>query len=53
MFINTPETRALIGLGLALCKDIVEADGGKISIESRPGEGTTVQVYIEEQRSET
>lgn len=29
------------GLGLPLCKEMVEANGGQISIDSTPGEGTT------------
>ena len=29
------------GLGLALCKDIIEECGGKIAADSTPGEGTT------------
>lgn len=34
------------GLGLPLCKRIVEAHGGSISFRSSPGEGTTISVRL-------
>ena len=34
------------GLGLSLCKTIMEAHGGKIEIQSRQEEGTTVSLYF-------
>jgi signal transduction histidine kinase len=34
------------GLGLAACKQIVDAHGGKMEIESAPGKGTTFRVYL-------
>ena len=35
-----------MGLGFAICKRVIEAHGGKISIESAVGKGTTVRVKL-------
>jgi two-component system nitrogen regulation sensor histidine kinase NtrY len=34
------------GLGLALCREILEAHGGKISLQSQPGQGTVVTCWL-------
>lgn len=34
------------GLGLSLCKTIMEAHDGKIEVQSRPGQGTTVSLFF-------
>ena len=41
------------GLGLALCRQIVEDGGGTISLSSKPGEGTTVTFTLPASGEET
>jgi signal transduction histidine kinase len=35
-----------IGLGLVVCKNLVEANGGRIEVESAVGQGTTFTVML-------
>ncbi len=42
--------RAGTGLGLAIARSVIEAHGGKISISSVPGNGTTVDIRLPKPR---
>jgi two-component system sensor kinase FixL len=35
-----------MGVGLSICRTIVESHGGKIWVETRPGEGTTFRLTL-------
>src|SRR5256714_2921144 len=41
-----PQSVSDNGLGLAIAKELIEAQGGSISISSAPGEGTTVTIRL-------
>jgi signal transduction histidine kinase len=48
-FYRVPEQAANVrgtGLGLYICRQIIRAHGGQITVESKLGEGTTFHIYI-------
>lgn len=56
MFYRAPEVIesqvAGSGIGLALVKHIVEAHGGSVEVDSKPGEGATFRVYLPARREQ-
>ncbi len=51
-FYRSKEGSEGFGLGLSICKDIVESMQGNISIRSEQGAGTTVKVQLREARED-
>ncbi len=51
LFTTKPQGKGT-GLGLAICSDFVGAMGGRIEVESRPGEGATFRVTLPARASE-
>jgi signal transduction histidine kinase len=43
---KSPHGEKAVGLGLAICKRIAEAHGGRISLESEQGKGTTARLAL-------
>jgi len=42
----TAKKRTGLGLGLPICERIVKNHGGRIEVESQPGDGTTLKIYL-------
>jgi PAS domain S-box-containing protein len=42
----TTKTKGGMGLGLSICKSIVQAHNGRITLDSRPGQGTTFSLVL-------
>ena len=45
-FFTTKPVGVGSGLGLSVCRRIITAHGGELSVESEPGRGTTFQVFL-------
>jgi two-component system, sporulation sensor kinase E len=42
----TAKKRRGLGLGLPICERIIKNHGGRIKVESQPGQGTTFEIYL-------
>jgi signal transduction histidine kinase len=49
---SNDEGKQLIGIGLPLTRQLVEAHGGSIALESEPGRGTTVTIHLPRRHGE-
>jgi signal transduction histidine kinase len=45
-FFSSHKDEGMRGLGLAIVRDIVKANGGKMEIKSTPGQGTSLTIYL-------
>ncbi len=45
-FGTEPTAKGSTGLGLSICRRLVQAMGGTLALESQPGQGTTVRVSL-------
>jgi signal transduction histidine kinase len=42
----TAKKKRGLGLGLPICRRIIKNHGGRIEVESQPGQGTTFEIYL-------
>ena len=42
----TAKKKSGLGLGLPICDRIIKNHGGRINVKSRPGQGTTFEIYL-------
>ncbi len=52
-FFTTKEVGKGTGLGLSMVRDLARSAGGELGIESTPGKGTTVALYLPRHASDT
>jgi signal transduction histidine kinase len=49
-FYSTKEGTQGLGLGLPICRKILERYGGQLAVESQPGQGTMVKILLPKSR---